>query len=469
MKVKVIQSTWLGQEGRRLDCSPYLSGAIEAKVLLEKLSVEKHPLHQLTKGYKGGIYNGPQFVRNYVNDSAYGVPFFTSGSIMYADLSYMRLLRKKDAESSKLNYLRLSPGMTLISSSGTIGRMTYARSDMDGLWSSQDVMKVVADPDKILSGYLYAYLRTHYGVPLVTSGTYGAVIEHIEPLHIAKLPVPRLGNTFEEQVHQKVIEAAQLRTGYQIQVQQATQQLFAAVGLADITGSEWHSAESDLAFTTTIKSASSLRAVNFRPKFQNLCESIKAAPHKLLREICVPGTLKRGGRYKRVDAEPEYGCQLIGQKEIFWQQPEGRWVAEFALGKDVFVDPGTTLIAATGTLGESELYCRAEFIWGPMAEMAYSELFVRVVANNAVMPKGCLYAFMRSETAFRMFRSISFGSKLQYLHPVFLPHLPVPYPDPHTQQAIHELVIDAYEKRHRSNVLENEAVAMVERAILEGV
>ena len=38
MKERLVPSTWLEQEGRRLDCGPYLSGVIEARVLLNKLS-----------------------------------------------------------------------------------------------------------------------------------------------------------------------------------------------------------------------------------------------------------------------------------------------------------------------------------------------------------------------------------------------------------------------------------------------
>ena len=45
------------------------------------------------------------------------------------------------------------------------------------------------------------------------------------------------------------------------------------------------------------------------------------------------------------------------------------------------------------------------------------------------MPRGCLFAFMRSETAFRMLRSTSMGTKLQDHHPGFMYDLPVPYPD----------------------------------------
>jgi type I restriction enzyme S subunit len=90
--------------------------------------------------------------------------------------------------------------------------MAYSRSEMDGMWSSQDVLKVVPNPEKIPPGYLYAFLGTKFGVPLVVSGTYGAIIQHIEPEHIADLPVPRLGKKLEEQVHVLVQEAANLRT-----------------------------------------------------------------------------------------------------------------------------------------------------------------------------------------------------------------------------------------------------------------
>jgi type I restriction enzyme S subunit len=195
---------------------------------------------------------------------------------------------------------------------------------------------------------------------------------------------------------------------------------------------------------------------------------VRARSWRPLGELCKPGTLHRGGRYKRIDAHPEFSYQLIGQKEIFWLRPEGRWIAKKSVEEDVLVEPGTTLVAAQGTLGESELYCRAEFVWGPALKAAYSEHLLRVVSDEKTIPRGCLFAFMRSETAFRMLRSISMGTKLQDHHPEYLRALPVPYPKKRAREEIHELVVDAYEKRHRSVQLENEAVAQVECAIEEG-
>ena len=212
MRTKTIPGSWLHRDGRRFDAGPYTSGALEAKVRLEELSVRKDGLADLTSGYNGGIFNGPQFSRNWVKSADYGVPFLGSSSMLMADLSNLPLLRRRDAESAKLSYLRISPGTTLISCSGTIGRMVYVRPDMDGMWTSQHIMKIVPDPQRIPPGYLYAFLSGKFGVPLVTSGTYGAIIQHIEPQHIADVPVPRLGPEIEEQTHGLIEQAGYLRS-----------------------------------------------------------------------------------------------------------------------------------------------------------------------------------------------------------------------------------------------------------------
>lgn len=467
MKTKAIPSKWIFREGLRLDSKPYMSGALEAKAILEDLAVEKQPLEELTDGHNGGIYNGPKFSRTWVENPEHGVPFLGSSRMLLSDFSHLPLLSNKDANSSKLSYLKLEAGTTLISCSGTVGRMAYARQDMQGIWSSQHIMKVVSDPQKIKSGYLYAYLHSKFGVPQVVSGTYGAIIQHIEPHHISQLPVPRLGDEIENKVHEIIQKSSALLSTYQIRVRDATNHFFGSVELKDIEPYEWTEKGSDISFYNTIKSSSSLRALNFNPRFQELCASLKSREWKALGEICKPGTLRRGGRYKRIDAEPGFGYQILGQRQLFWLRPEGRWVAKFALDNDVFVDSGTTLIAATGTLGEHELYCRSEFVWGSMTEFAYSELFVRVVADEQVMPRGCLFAFLRSETAFRLFRSISFGSKQQYLHPDFLPNIPVPLPAKEVQEEIHDLIVSAYEDRQKALELENKAIALVEKAIEE--
>ena len=461
-QVKTVPSTWLENNGRRLDCGPYMYGAIEAKELLKNFDTE--PLSALTSGHAGGIFNGPRFPRIYVESEDAGVPFLGSTDILQADLSNLLLLSKRQVAA--IPSLVIDEGWTLITCSGTIGRMAFSRADMTGMAGSQHFMRIVPNKEKILPGYLYSYLSSRFGVPIVISGTYGAIIQHIEPSHICNLPVPRLGE-LEKIAHDLVLKSSTLLTLFQANLRQASELYFASAGLRDISSSEWHEWGADLGFTASA-SVHTLRALNFNPRFDRLCGLIKRGPWRPLGQLCLPGTLKRGDRFNRVDADPEYAFKLIGQRELFWLRPEGRWIAKKHVPEDVLVQNASILIAARGTLGESELYCRAEFIWGKMTENAYSEDILRVIGNEEEIERGALFAFMRSEVAFRMLRSISMGSKLQDHHHALLLSLPVPYPPSDVRKRCHQLVVDAYEARAQAIDYEDQARALVEHAIEEG-
>lgn len=465
---RAIPSTWLENNGRRLDCGPYMSGAIEARELLKKIKTES--LSSLTSGYNGGIYNGPQFVRNYVNDPAYGVPFLTTSTMLQADMTNLPMISAKDAHSAKLRYLKVEEGMTLITCSGSIGRMAYARKDMADCWSNQDIMKVVADSNKISPGYLYAYLSSRFGVPIVVSGTYGAIIQHIEPHHIADLPVPRLG-AVEVQAHELIEKAAHLRVEAASEIREATRRFLAAAGIEDIPSHEWLEKSGRLGFAASI-SKTILRAVNYIPLNQEIAETVKTASPawKPLGELTIPGTLRRGLRFKRVDAEPEFGVRLVGQREGFHLVPEGRFIAKSHLPNDplIYVPEGTIVIASQGGINETDSFARAQFMYGKRLDYVYSEHFLRVIADETKIPRGTLFAFIRSNIAFRLLRACAVGSMQQDFHPDLLAEIPVPIIDETEAQEIDNLVRVAYQKYDDAIDCEDEARTLVERAIEEG-
>jgi Type I restriction modification DNA specificity domain len=458
-----VMASWMESNGRRLDCNPYLSGGFEARVLLERLNAEKQPLKEVTQGGMKGIFNGPRFSRHYVNDPKHGVPFLGSTDILAADLSGLSMISKKQVKAHP--ELLIDEGWTLITCSGTIGRMVFSRADMKGMTGSQHFMRIIADRTKIPPGYLYAYLSSRFGVSLIASGTYGSIIQHLEPNHIADLPVPRLGDSIESEVHNLMVEAARLRTEYQTQVRSATHQLFASVGLKDITAAEWHEMESTLGFTHILNSASSMRALNFNPRFQNISQSLSSVNHLKLGDICAGGELRSGVRFKRIDCEPQLGSKLIGQKEIFWFEPEGRWISTNQAPTDIFVQDETILIAAQGTLGENEVFCRSELITGEWLDYVYSQHFIRVRSGNPDVSGAFLFAFFRSETAFRCLRSMSTGSKQQDIHRAILSNFPIPIPSQNERNEIEILVRQAFQSRHHASILERQATAIVESNI----
>ncbi len=461
---KTIPSTWLEIEGRRLDCGPYMSGAIEAKELLRKLRVSKEPLQDLTSD----IYHAGREGRTWVNSPEYGVPFMGSTDILASDLSVLPLMSKKQIAVTPRFIIK--EGWTLITRSGTIGRMAYARSDMDGLACSEHVMRVVPDEDKIKPGYVYAYLSSRFGVPLVISGTYGSIIQSIEPHHIAELPVPRLGDV-EDRAHELVQQAADLRTEATIQLQAATEKFLDSAGLVDIPSHEWIDKSGRLGFTASI-SKTLLRAVNYIPLNTELAERVKrnSPSWKPLGNITEPGTLRSGLRFKRIDAEPEYGVELIGQREIFNLVPKGRWIARGYLPNDklIFVPEGTVLVAAQGGLKETDSFSRSQFVVGKRLQYAYSQHFLRVIAIEGEIPRGALFAYLRSNVAFRLLRSCAIGSMQQDFHPALIREFPVPIIANSAASTIDDMVRDAYDKYDQAIDCEDEARALVERAIEEG-
>jgi type I restriction enzyme S subunit len=341
---------------------------------------------------------------------------------------------------------------------------------MEGVWSNQDLLKVVADPEKTVPGYLYAFLSSRFGVPLVTSGTYGAIIQHIEPKHIEDLPVPRLG-AVEEDADCLIQQASALRTEASAQIRQASLHYLTAAGLTDISREYWHANSKRLGFSTSV-AMTSLRAMNYLPINRELEARIRDGSRVWypLAELTEPGTLRSGPRFKRIDSEREYGVELIGQGECFNLRPEGRWIAKKYLPSDQLLFPpdGAIMIAAQGCAGDFDLFGRAQFITGKRLNYAYSQHFLRVIAREEKILRGALFAFLNTQLAYHIRKGYQIGSMQQDFHPHMIASLPVPVIEDREAKVIDAAVREAYQKFDVAIDKEDNAIAMVERAIEEG-
>ncbi len=456
---RVVRSSWLEEGGRRLDCNPYMSGALEARDALKRLSAPKEKLVDVTFA----MFDSGRHSRNWVDDPNHGVRYMGSSAISLADLSALPLISNKQvARSPKL---LIEEGWSLITRSGTIGRMAYVRSDMAGLACSEDVLRVVPDPDRIPPGYLYAYLSSRYGVPLVVSGTYGAIIQHIEPEHIAGIEVPRLGSELEAEIDRLIRNASELRAVFQSGINEATKTVLKYAGVEDCPPHKWNALQPDIGFSSSISVARSMRAANYSPRVQSLLGKIKRAGSLPLGEICKDGHLGTGARFKRIDCEPSEGVRLVGQKQGFWMQPEGRWISPRHAPKGIFAADESVLVASSGTLGENEVYCRPILITGRWLDYAFTQHFLRVVSGDDQISGAYLFAFLRSEIAFRALRSMSTGSKQQEIHNGWLYQMPIPVLTDEKRTEVEEIIRTAFKSRDQADVQEGQAVAKVEAAI----
>ena len=99
------------------------------------------------------------------------------------------------------------------------------------------------------------------------------------------------------------------------------------------------------------------------------------------------------------------------------------------------------------------------------ARYVFSEHFLRSSSVMPDFPGAYLFAFLRSEVAFRIFRSMSTGSKQQDIHEELRQQIPVPECTPADRERIAETVRQAYRWRDEADELEDRAQELLEAAV----
>jgi type I restriction enzyme S subunit len=450
---KAIPSTWLESNGRRLDCGPYLSGAIEARELLKQHNTE--PLASLTRD----IFHAGREGRIWVDSNEFGVPFMGSTEVLASNLSHLPLISKKQINSNPKFTIR--PGWTLITRSGTIGRMAYARPDMNDVACSEDVMRVVPDEEKIKPGYLYSYLSSRFGVPIVIAGTYGAIIQHIEPDHISDLPVPRLGEV-EQQAHTLVQLAANLRVEATQEINSITRGLEEEIGGGSVV---WRHRHVQAHAIQTISISSSLNRLDAFHHVGYVGEAIEKAAVPLV-EVGNYARALRPPILKRIKVDGT-GIDFLGGRELLRldQSAEDQIAFRTPNLEQFIVKPGMVLFQCVGQrygiFGTPVLANRR------LIGRAVTEAVMRLIPHD---PEDAGYIFTYLATGFgrRLVMRHSAGTSIPVLQEDGASKILIYWPDKARRLQIHQAATIAWEKRARAVELENKARTLVERTIEAG-
>ncbi|MCD6564675.1 MAG: restriction endonuclease subunit S [Bacteroidales bacterium] len=134
-----------------------------------------------------------RFKRIYVEEGS-GITFFGGKQLFELDPSnkkYLSLIHHGDRIK---NQLTLHENMTMITCSGTIGKVTIVPKHWDGWTANQHIIRVIPANDYI-AGYLYAWLSSDYAYPLIIRQTYGAVVDEINDKQVSEIFIPLLQDT----------------------------------------------------------------------------------------------------------------------------------------------------------------------------------------------------------------------------------------------------------------------------------
>ena len=175
-----------------------------AKTAREVLSVGESRISQ-------SVILPSRFKRVYVEEGN-GVVFFGGAQIYELDPRNKKYLSSSQHGDIIKKQLTLRENMTLITCSGTIGKVTIVPKHWDGWTANQHIIRVIPANNKI-AGYLCAWLSSDYAYPLIIRNAYGAVVDEINVEQVAAISIPLLHDeNTQEAINDKVLKANRKRT-----------------------------------------------------------------------------------------------------------------------------------------------------------------------------------------------------------------------------------------------------------------
>lgn len=150
-----------------------------------------------------------RFKRVYVEEG-YGRVLLGGKQLCELDPSVKKYLSQSKL-SKIISKLEVTQNTTLITRSGTIGRIALVPKHWEHWIPSDHIIRVIPANNGI-AGYLNIFLSSEYGQQLITRFTYGAVVDEIDDNHVRQIVIPLLKNAkAQKEINDLALQANEKR------------------------------------------------------------------------------------------------------------------------------------------------------------------------------------------------------------------------------------------------------------------
>lgn len=449
--------------GMRLEASVY---DVEAKRARETIENGKYPVKMI--GGPNGLatsYVRGRFKRIWLDKS--DLPIYQPSSITDVYPEPDGYLSHKT--QTNLDALRVHKGQVLLTCSGTIGKLSYVSKTLDNQIFSHDLLRIDSNNPED-AGYIYTYLKSATGNKILLTNSYGAVITHIEPEHLATVPIPDAPSLIKKRINSIIVDSYKLRDESNELIDEATTLLIQELHLPEI-----HDFNVDL-----IKKNAGVDT--FSVKLSDMAGRVDASYHvpivdaivehmkQFAKEVTTVGDSRVSKnvilppRFARVYVEEGYGSVLIGGKQIYELDPSGKKylsrTKHKALMENLEVNQNTILITRSGTIGKVVLVPKHWEHWVP------SDHIIRIVPANKDIA-GYMSIFLASEYGYPLITHFTYGSVVDEIDDTHVSSIPFPLlKDVDVQHRINELALKANEKRYEAYNLEQQALQIMDKEVI---
>lgn len=439
MRTAVIQNKSLFDSGR-IDPSYHLSESIKLK---KQLLGSPYTLSIIGEKSED-VFLGNIFTRVFVKDAEHGIPYIAASDMTKASIDSGKFISKNQAK--KLKRLMLDSGWILISCSGTLGNVVYTNDLFKNTFATHDLIRLIPDDKKMPSGFLYAYLASKYGYTLLTQSGFGGVVKHINPDHVANIPIPLFPESKQKEIHNLIVESANLRVEANRLLEEATECF------------------DELLKDEGVDKNGAISIGNMRNRFDSFSvlenssidKIIKKHPIEWIPIKSISEKIFIGPRSKRNYVAK--GIPFLSGSEL--QKSNPTKVDKFLNIKDAalfIVKKDWILITRSGTIGN------VSYVLPILNGYGATDDAIRVVVkSNSKLTSKYLYAFLASKFGKKCIQKDIFGSVIQHINEEQLGNIFMPILDVYKiERQIEKYCLFLNE----AIIKENEAISLVEKEI----
>ena len=369
-----------------------------------------------------------------------------------------------------LEGLRVRFGQILLTCSGTVGKTGLVSQTLDGQVFSHDLLRLSCrNPHE--TGFVYAFLKSRVGQLLVGVNQYGAVITHIEPEHLASIPVPNAPENVKQRIHEAILRSYALRDESNALTTRARTLLAEALTLPPLASFPEYRKRTDCipqTYSVLLKDLGGRLDCSYHLP---LARAIEKHLRDHAAEVTTIGDTRVSkknilpGRFKRVYVdEGNGGIPFLSPRCIGELDPsDKKWISlgqhENRIRKELTLRFGMILLTCSGTIGNVALVPAYWDGWVMTHDL------VRIVAD--VEKIGFLTVWLSSPHAKILIQSKAYGAVIQHIDSEHVCSVPVPFlADVGLQTEINQLALIASSKRSEAYDLEQSALRTMETEVL---
>lgn len=443
---------------------------IEGKHAREILDKCKWEIVSLT-GLNGlaDAYHRPRFKRIRVEHSKF--PIYQPGQVTEINPKPSGYL--SELTDTDINLLRVKKGQILLTCSGTIGNCTLVSDTLNDKIFSHDLIRINPKND-IDKGYIYAFLKTKIGRVLINTNNYGAVISHIEPVHLNEVFIPNPPPIIKTRINDLIMLSFKLRDQSNDMLEQAEKLMYDELQLPPIDKLNLTNFDEEYGMRNT-----SVKLSELKNRFEGsyhlpIVKSILELYRNNADEVTVVGDKRVSdevflpGRFTRVYVEEGQGTVFFGGKQLLNLDPSisekylSTKMHSDRLNQQLKLQENSILISRSGTIGKISLVPKHWVGW------AASEDLIRIFPAKDMA--GYLFVYLNSDYGQVLTKRFVYGSVQDHIEDIHTIQIEVPLlKEKAVQDKINSLALQANELRYKAYKLEQEAISIMNKDVIHAV